>query len=187
LTETTAYAEGLKRVYALEKERDVQALGRMLDNPVELSPSRTVRAAAAAALGRIGDPVAGEKLLEAVGDPSREVRYAAVRSLGLVKYQAAGPKLVEALDDDSLNVRRAAIVSLGLVGFDDAIPQLDRALESQDPWTRLYAAEALAGIGDPSLPEKLPLAAGREKRLALARRKRWRNLERSTSRADNTT
>jgi HEAT repeat protein len=185
VAETQSYAEGLKRIYALESERDVRALGRMLDNPVELSPDRTVRAAAAAALGRIGDPIAGERLLAAADDPSREVRYAVVRSLGFVKYSAAGPKLVDALDDESLNVRRAAVVSLGLVRFEEAIPELRRAMEAQDPWTRLYAAESLAAIGDRSLAEKLPAAARREKRLAFSRRKRWQKLAESVGRLGN--
>jgi HEAT repeat protein len=150
----------------------------MLNSPLENSAKSTVRGAAAAALGRLGDPRAGEALLSAASDPSPEVRYAAIRSLGFVKHDAAARDLIKALDDDELHVRRAAVISLGLIGASEAIPRLHEMLRSPDPWTRLYAAEALASLGDPSLSELLPSLIQRETRFAPSRRKRWRKLRR---------
>ena len=173
----SAFGEALKRVYALERKRDVYALVRMLDNPLERTPVLTVRAAAAAALGRLGHPVAGEALVAAACDPSHEVRVEAIRALGSVRYKGATLTLIDALNDDCLKVRRAAAISLGAISSEEAIPVLRDALRSSDAWTRLYAAESLASIGDPTLRELLPKVHS-EARFAFSRRKRWRRLER---------
>lgn len=176
------FGKGLGRIYALEREHDVDGLVRMLDSPLELSPKKTVRAAAAAALGRLADPKAGEGLLAAASDPSEEVRYAALRALGFVRYPAAAAVLSHALHDESVDVRRAATVSLGLLELKEAIAPLREALAADDPWTRLYAAEGLATLGDSSLPGMIPRLIKSESRFALARRKRWRRLQRAARR-----
>jgi len=176
-TDAQTFGAALRRIYALEHARDVEALIRMLDNSLERNPESTVRAAAAAALGRLADAKAGEALLATANDRSAEVRYAVVRALGLIKWRTASADLIIALNDDSLDVRRAAAISLGLLGGEEAIPALHEALDSPDAWTRLYAAEALAAIGDSSLSQLLPSAIRREARLAVARRKRWRKLQ----------
>lgn len=175
------YAGGLRRIYALEREHDVTGLIHMLDNPIERDPQSTVRAAAAAALGRLGDPTAGDALTAAADDGSEQVRYAVVRAIGFVRAAQAGPTLVEALGDGVLNVRRAAALSLGLIAYHDGIPALRKQLDAEDPWTRLYAAESLALLGDRDLVTVLPALRARDSRFARGRPKRWRELERKLS------
>lgn len=184
------YGQALRRIYALERKRDVGLLIRALDNPIEKGPNATVRAAAAAALGRLGDPRAGEHLVPLVADRSEEVRYAAVRALGLIGYEGATERLGAALDDPSIDVRRAAAAALGRLRPGSAQRSLCAAIRSDDAWVRLYAAEALAASGDDDIQALVAEAAARERfslrepLYSIGRRKRWRRLLTSTHGGD---
>jgi HEAT repeat protein len=176
------YRDALRRVYALEREGNVEWLIHALDSPVERGPDTTVRAAAAAALGRIGDLRATEPLVSLLDDPSEEVRYAAVRSLTKIGAAVPTAALLPLTRDESLNVRRAALLALGSLDDDESLPVLRETMTSDDPWLRLYAAEALAGGDDEEYPRRVAEAASRERFnlrepfYSLGRRKRWKRL-----------
>jgi HEAT repeat protein len=156
------YEQALRRIYALEPERNIGLLIRALDNLIESGPNATVRAAAAAALGRLGDARAGEYLVPLVADRSEEVRYAAVRAL------------------------RAAAAALSRLRQHNAQRSLRAAMQCDDAWVRLYAAEALAAVGDEEIQTFVAEGAARERfslhepLYSIGRRKRWRRLLAST-------
>jgi HEAT repeat protein len=77
----------------------IQALGDGWDD---------VRAAAAEALGNLGDPQAIPALIKALGDYWYDVRRAAAEALGKLGDPQAIPALIQALGDYQDDVRRAA-------------------------------------------------------------------------------
>jgi HEAT repeat protein len=76
-----------------------------------------VRAAAAQALGQVGDPAACQALVEQLQRADcGAVRVAAAQSLGVLDDPAAAPALVRALSSDDWDVRDAAARSLAAFG-----------------------------------------------------------------------
>jgi HEAT repeat protein len=112
-----------------------------------------VRAAAAWALGKLGDPQAVPALIKALGDWgdwwSEDVRAAAAWALGKLGDPQAVPALIQALGDSDSAVRRAAAEALGAIGDPQAVPALIQALGDRGSDVRRAAAEALGAIGDP--------------------------------------
>ena len=78
-------------------------------------PDEGVRAQAAAALGRIGNPRAVPALLNSITD-TVEVRRCVVKALGQIGDRAALPALVAALKDDDARVRRYAGRAIAAIG-----------------------------------------------------------------------
>ncbi|MET9113327.1 HEAT repeat domain-containing protein [Streptomyces longwoodensis] len=77
----------------IKDRRALPALSAALDDPAPM-----VRAAAAAALGRVGEPAAVAALTGTVGaDPSDRVVVAAAEALGLIGDESAVPALTRAL------------------------------------------------------------------------------------------
>jgi len=111
----------------------------------------SVREAAAAALGRIGDAAAVPGLLAALRDESRQVREAAAEALGEIGAPAV-PGLLAALRDADWRVRRAAAAALGEIGDAAAVPGLLAALRDESWQVREAAAAALGEIGAPAVP-----------------------------------
>ncbi len=181
MSDRKVFGGGLSRVQGLEQARDIQGLLAMLNNPLERGSNSSVRGAAVAALGRLGDSRAGPVLAAMSDDPVEGVRYAVARALGAIRYPDGGRALIEALDDGSLDVRRAAVISLGQIGCTEAIPLLRAALDAPDHWLRLFAAESLLTLKDPSLASLLPSAIARESIWVLGRRKRWRDVRRAVA------
>jgi HEAT repeat protein len=105
-----------------------------------------VRAAAAVALGQLGDRRAIEPLLVSLADQYPNVRAAATEALGQLGDAAVAP-LSEALRDDDWQVRRAAAQALGQVS-DAAIDPLREALHDYNSRVRQAAAQALRQLGD---------------------------------------
>jgi len=125
----------------------------------------SVRAAAAIALGTIGDESASSHLARAI-DPrfplngrfnqkgrkkeenDRFVQLAAARSLGQMRSRASVPVLIGAMSNTKLtdDVRREAVVALGLIGDSSAVPVLRTVLDSTDPYLSRAAFDALAKI-----------------------------------------
>ena len=111
----------------------------------------SVREAAAAALGRIGDAAAVPGLLAALRDAEwsvREVAAAALKQIGT----PAVPGLLAALGDANADVRRAAAWALGQIGNAAAVPGLLAALGDASWYVREAAAWALGRIGAPAVP-----------------------------------
>ncbi|MBZ0316746.1 MAG: HEAT repeat domain-containing protein [Anaerolineae bacterium] len=108
-----------------------------------------VRAEAAKALGRIGDPAAVPYLVDARYDMEKNVRSWVGWALGQIGDPAAVPYLVDALRDIDSRVRSAAEVALGRIGT-SAIPALSDALRDADSGMRSAAAIALGQIGTPA-------------------------------------
>jgi HEAT repeat protein len=117
-----------------------------------------VRAAAAAALGAIGDAAAVPVLLEALDDADAEVRWAAVEALGEIGDAAAVSGLLEVLGD--AEVRWAAVEALGQIGDAAAVPWLLEALSDESWLVRAATAKALGEIGDQAAVEGLLRALG---------------------------
>jgi HEAT repeat protein len=98
-----------ERVLALElagwsgSQACLEASIQSLQDPVP-----AVRAAAAAALGRLRDTSAVRALGNALGDPFAEVRIDAVRALGVIDDEAVLGFLVAALQDGDPGVRNVA-------------------------------------------------------------------------------
>jgi len=167
----------LRRVRWLEQQHDVAALASELEDPFFIGGGEMSRAAAARALGRMGDSTAGSQLVAVLDDPSDSLRHAAVRALIDIGYRDSAERLVPRLDDSYRPVRLAAARGLGLFRYSEAREALRRALESDDPWLRLNAAEALAAIGESDLRPVVADALVRERwRFLGGRRRRWRRL-----------
>ena len=131
-------------------------------NLMEAEPPRPsgviedVRATAAMALGRIGDPSADEPLIRALADPKSDfVREQAARSLGELHCRAALGPLREACADSSFRVRQAAAEALGKLGDASAVPELIAVLRRGDVLAVDAAAMALANMGDKRATEPL--------------------------------
>lgn len=121
-----------------------------------------LRAAAAWALGTMGNPAAeGTSMLARVlrRDESEIVRASAARTLGVLGPQAlrAAPALFEALADPRQNVRWAAAQALsGLpLRAPDSVPALAAALRSRDSYVRGFAAWTLGNLG-PAARDAIP-------------------------------
>ncbi len=121
-------------------------------------PSAAVRCAAAAALGRLGDPAAIAPLLTALGDPDRATREAASEALAAFGDRTVQP-LVRQLTVPSPEVRQAAVQALARQGA-RAVPSLINLLEGQSATVRTEAAEALAAIGEPAVPALITVLVG---------------------------
>ena len=113
------------------------------------------RARAAYALGRSGNPLAIEQLIQALSDASPRVRSSAARALGETgSEQATEPLLKELLDGES-DIRSEAAESLGRLGHSHSIDPLIDALEDEDPRVRISAIHGLANIDRDEVRELL--------------------------------
>ena len=119
-----------------------------------------VRAAAAVALGDVGDENAVVALANvlapgSIGTSQRKNREknafvlrAAAKSLGQIRSKAGVPALIAALSNQKLvdDVRREAATALGLIGDPAAVPALRSAANSEDPYLSQVAYESLRRI-----------------------------------------
>lgn len=136
--------------------------------------SDRVQAAAAEALGRIGDPHAVTALLHSFkgetygltdgeGSPSQYfmIVASAAKALGMIGDTPAVEALLKQLRVDnplSDEGSAAAAVGLGFVRDPRALPALINALRSSSHFVRSQAAEALGRLGDPHAAEALIVA-----------------------------
>jgi len=124
---------------------DSTAIAALLDRNVERSP--LVRAAAAAALRRLGDARILPELREAAGDPEYYVRLEAVRSIGALGGKDDIALLTAKLrNDPRAGVRLESAHSLTRIGDASAIPALIAALDDPDSSVRFAAHRALCRI-----------------------------------------
>ena len=144
--------------YALGETRSRSAVTPLVD-VLATDKEASVRAAAAIALGRIGDPAAASALARVLSDlpgpgkgkkkPKGEidpfVMTAAARALGQVHSAASVDVLIATLSNESVaaDVRREAAAALGQIGDSSAVPALRAALASGDPYVSEAARSAL--------------------------------------------
>jgi len=121
-----------------------------------------VRAAAAIALGQIGDEAAvsalsqvltvteqTQKKKKAKARENEFVMRVAARSLGQIRSRSSVSVLIATLENETNanDVRREAATALGLIGDSSAVPALRAAFASADPYLSEAAREALRRLG----------------------------------------
>jgi HEAT repeat protein len=153
-------ADRLAAVHSAAIPRHVAAIPALAAVMLHLDETTEIRAAAATALGRIGDAVAAPSLGEALKDPAQEVRYAAALALGRVPADGAATRLTSALrSDPSWWVRYAAVLALGRTHKGFAAAALSECLRVEPKWQiRLAAVRSLQDLGGPGAPEAVALA-----------------------------
>jgi HEAT repeat protein len=112
---------------------------------VELSYWR-VRAEAALALGRIGDPsVASEIVRLALYDDDTQVRMSAIRALGMLKNNDVVPTLIDILYRESVNrIANELVLALGEIGDKRAFPiLLSYTMRSTDSTVQYNALQSI--------------------------------------------
>jgi len=129
--------------------RDVAAIPHLSGVMLRLDEPTTVRAAAALALGRLGDRIAVGALSEALKDPAPEVRYAAALSLGRLPADGVATRLERTLrSDPAWQPRYAAAIALGRTHKAFAAGILAEALGTDPAWqVRQQAARSLVDLG----------------------------------------
>jgi HEAT repeat protein len=143
---------GLERreVDRMESARDVKGLTRALRRRKSNEPTKQVlaRSAAAAALGRIGDPRAVKDLLSALGDDTPLIQEAAARALGQMGDARAVGALIAALAHRQQIVRDAAADGLKGIGGPQVIDQLIAVVQRGSTDARCAAAQVLGTLRD---------------------------------------
>jgi len=133
-------------VVALGRRRDVDALGA-LSTVLSIDLEPEVRARAAWALGRLGDPAASPALVMAAREEgSRRVRRAATLALATASDDAGKAALLELVQDKDSQVAGAACEALGSVDTEASRAALLKASEDRRPLVALTARRALARL-----------------------------------------
>ena len=120
-----------------------------------LATAEETRARAAEALGRSGNPLAIEQLVQALADASPRVRRAAARALGESRSESATEPLVRELLDGASDIRSEAAEALGRLGSSTSIDPLVEALSDADPRVRISAIRGLASLRGDEVHELL--------------------------------
>lgn len=144
-------ADRLSAVNSAAVPRHVSAVPPLSAVMLRLDETPEIRAAAATALGRIGDAVAAPALGEALNDPLPDVRYAAALALGRIPADGAATRLSRALrTDDSWWVRYAAVLALGRTKKGFVVGALEECLLREPKWqVRMLAVRSLQDVGGP--------------------------------------
>lgn len=130
---SAAYSERMEAIRDAAVPRGVSAVPYLSGVMLRLDEPTRVRAAAALALGRIGDRIAVGSLAEALGDPSPEVRSAAALSLGRLPADGVATRLARVLHRDPVwQARYAAAIALGRTRKSFAAQDLSAALSDPD-------------------------------------------------------
>jgi HEAT repeat protein len=149
--------EGTTRDLAVETQNALTALGS-ISLPALLSaldsPDTTTWENAARTLGRIGDPLAVDKLLRTLRQkPPRawyDPRESIVEALGAIRDHRAAADLVAivARPKEDENTKRKAIWAIGKIGDRDIVPSLIEASKRVDRGTLAVVAFVLGELGD---------------------------------------
>ena len=142
-------ADRLAAIHSSAIPRHVSAIAPLAAVMLRLDETPEIRAAAASALGRIGDAVAAPSLGEALNDPVPDVRYAAALALGRVPADGAATRLTRALrTDPSWWVRYAAVLALGRTKKGFVVGALEECLSLEPKWQiRMLAVRSLQDVG----------------------------------------
>ncbi len=120
-----------------------------------LANAETTRARAAEALGRSGNPLAIEQLVQALADASPLVRRSAARALGESGSDSATAPLLRELNDGSSDIRSEAAEALGRLGHLSSVDPLIDALDDEDLRVRISAIRGLGNIRSDEVHELL--------------------------------
>lgn len=153
-------ADRLAAVHSAAVPRHVSAVPPLSAVMLRLDEKAEIRAAAATALGRIGDAVAAPALGEALNDPLPDVRYAAALALGRIPADGAATRLTRALRTDaSWWVRYAAVLALGRTRKGFVVGALEECLLREPKWQiRMLAVRSLQDVGTPRAVEAVASA-----------------------------
>lgn len=153
-------ADRLAAVHSAAIPRHVAAVPPLSAVMLRLDEKPEIRAAAATALGRIGDAVAAPSLGEALKDPVPDVRYAAALALGHLPADGAATRLSNTLrSDPSWWVRYAAVLALGRTKKGFVIGALEECLRLEPKWQiRMSAVRSLQDVGGPRAAQAISLA-----------------------------
>lgn len=177
-----------KRYFAAEllgKIHDASAVPDLIPLLEDLADEKTaepVAAAAARALGRLGDATAGAKLTEKLDSTNADLRYEAIRALGLLRVKEAAPKILEILKKNETTETAAggllpliAAEALGRLKSEEAIAEIAATLDKLAPETRSGWTQqeiAIAALERISGEKKGP-AQGAGKEATVAEWKKW--------------
>jgi len=145
------------------KEAAVVALGKIGDEravkplirSLNFDENPGVRGKSARALAKIGDFLAVDHLIAALGDKDKEVRKDAVTALGIIGHEKALNQLITALKDSDEDLRKICAWSLGKFKDKRAIKPLTELLKDRCSEVREKAAISLGKIGEPSAIKSL--------------------------------
>lgn len=153
-------ADRLAAVHSAAVPRHVAAVPPLSAVMLRLDEKPEIRAAAATALGRIGDAVSAPALGEALNDPVPGVRYAAALALGRIPADGAATRLTRALRTDaSWWVRYAAVLALGRTRKGFVVGALEDTLRLEPKWqVRMLAVRSLQDVGSPRAAEAVASA-----------------------------
>ncbi len=153
-------ADRLAAVHSAAIPRHVAGVPPLAAIMLRLDEKPEIRAAAATALGRIGDAVAAPSLAEALNDPVPDVRYAAALALGRLPADGAATRLARTLrSDPSWWVRYAAVLALGKTRKVFSVGALEECLRFEPKWQiRMLAVRSLQDIGGPRAVSAVDLA-----------------------------
>jgi HEAT repeat protein len=142
-------ADRLAAVHSAAVPRHVAAIPALAAVMLRMDEKSEIRAAAATALGRIGDAVSAPSLGEALSDPVPDVRYAAALALGRIPADGAATRLTRALrTDTSWWVRYAAVLALGRTKKGFVVGALEDCLRYEPKWqVRMLAVRSLQDVG----------------------------------------
>ena len=101
------------------------------------------------AMGRTGDHIYGNVLLDALSDESLEIRLSAIQSLGQLQYKEALEELHTFINKSNYTEEvLASIISIGQIGDKNSLSLLKNMLDHEEVNIRWDAAIALAKMGD---------------------------------------
>ena len=142
-----------------------RALGK-LGNPLAVQPlidafvhGRLPLGTVASSIIQIG-PAAGSLLQSSLGSPDADVRALTAELAGILRLQSSVDHLCELLTDPAVAVRRTAATALGQLANEDAIPSLVLTLQDEDVALRTRTCVALGQIGSTDALDALHNATG---------------------------
>ncbi|MDA0833196.1 MAG: HEAT repeat domain-containing protein [Planctomycetota bacterium] len=118
-----------------------------LVSKLTVNRSVTIRAAAAKALGEVGDEAAVDNLIDALKD-EYSVRCKVIVSLGQIASQKSLPALLSQVKDSIPEIRYHTAMALGKMDNQYARMAIEKLLEDSSPMVRKCAARVLADLGD---------------------------------------
>ena len=107
------------------------------------------RAAAARAIGLIGDRHTVPLLLRGLADADPAAGQQAAEAVGRIGDASAVPALIQMISSGPDEVRGRAALTLGMLKAEQAVPALAGMLHSAGPGAKRAAAESLEAIGTP--------------------------------------